>query len=90
MRFKTASTVIIPPKLAHQHVAQLHRFKVNDLDVPVSGGTIGAEQAMLSIMAGAASQVQLKDLHTILATTEQDNGGRTLNDKPTHSPYTKH
>nr|WP_067292247.1 NAD(P)-dependent oxidoreductase [Marinobacterium profundum] len=42
----------IPPELAKRHSAQLAERGHGYLDAPVSGGTVGAEQASLSIMAG--------------------------------------
>ncbi|RTE67776.1 NAD(P)-dependent oxidoreductase [Amphritea opalescens] len=59
--FKRGSTVIdmssIPPELARQHAERLQQMGVNYLDAPVSGGTVGAEQASLSIMAGGDKTV---------------------------------
>ncbi|WP_421862990.1 NAD(P)-dependent oxidoreductase [Motiliproteus sp.] len=42
----------IPPQMARQHAALLAQAGYHYLDAPVSGGTVGAEQATLSIMAG--------------------------------------
>ena len=42
----------IPPELAKQHAAKAKAQGLGYLDAPVSGGTVGAEQATLSIMAG--------------------------------------
>lgn len=42
----------IPPPLARDHQQQLHACGRRYLDAPVSGGTVGAAQASLSIMAG--------------------------------------
>ncbi|MEH6473173.1 MAG: NAD(P)-dependent oxidoreductase [Halopseudomonas sp.] len=42
----------IPPALARQHAAQAEQAGYRYLDAPVSGGTVGAEQATLSIMVG--------------------------------------
>jgi 3-hydroxyisobutyrate dehydrogenase-like beta-hydroxyacid dehydrogenase len=42
----------IKPAEARDHAARLHELQVNYLDAPVSGGTIGAEQGTLAIMAG--------------------------------------
>jgi 2-hydroxy-3-oxopropionate reductase len=42
----------IPPELAKRHSRQLMERGHGYLDAPVSGGTVGAEQASLSIMAG--------------------------------------
>lgn len=61
MSFKPGSTVMdmssIPPELAKQHYQQLQELGINYLDAPVSGGTVGAEQATLSIMAGGDKPV---------------------------------
>ena len=46
----------IPPTTARQHAAQARNARAGYLDAPVSGGTIGAEQASLSIMAGGAPE----------------------------------
>lgn len=42
----------IKPAQARDHAARLAEFGVEYLDAPVSGGTIGAEQGTLAIMAG--------------------------------------
>ena len=42
----------IPPEQARHHAALISSFGAQYLDAPVSGGTVGAEQATLSIMAG--------------------------------------
>ncbi len=42
----------IPPATARQHAEAALSHGVGYLDAPVSGGTVGAEQACLSIMAG--------------------------------------
>ncbi|MDX1590129.1 MAG: NAD(P)-dependent oxidoreductase [Oleiphilaceae bacterium] len=42
----------IAPAMARQHGERLARMGVDYLDAPVSGGTLGAQQARLSIMAG--------------------------------------
>ncbi|MBN0987936.1 NAD(P)-dependent oxidoreductase [Amphritea pacifica] len=59
--FKRGSTVIdmssIPPELAKQHFARLKHIGVNYLDAPVSGGTVGAQQASLAIMVGGEKTV---------------------------------
>jgi 2-hydroxy-3-oxopropionate reductase len=61
LTFKPGSTVIdmssIPPELAKQHYRQFQALGINYLDAPVSGGTVGAEQAALSIMAGGEKTV---------------------------------
>ncbi|MBR9866441.1 MAG: NAD(P)-dependent oxidoreductase [Oceanospirillales bacterium] len=59
--FKQGCTVIdmssVPPQLAKQHFARFKDIGVNYLDAPVSGGTVGAQQASLSIMAGGEKAV---------------------------------
>lgn len=61
LTFKPGSTVIdmssIPPELAKQHYRQFQALGINYLDAPVSGGTVGAEKAALSIMAGGEKTV---------------------------------
>lgn len=42
----------IPPESARKHAAKLADQGVFHLDAPVSGGTVGAEQATLSVMVG--------------------------------------
>ncbi len=42
----------IPPQTAREHAAALAARQVGHLDAPVSGGTLGAQQANLSIMVG--------------------------------------
>ncbi|AZZ90095.1 NAD(P)-dependent oxidoreductase [Hahella sp. KA22] len=42
----------IPPSLARKHASYLRARDVAHLDAPVSGGTVGAAQATLSIMVG--------------------------------------
>jgi 2-hydroxy-3-oxopropionate reductase len=42
----------IPPALAEDHARLLHKAGLRHIDAPVSGGTVGAEQATLAIMAG--------------------------------------
>lgn len=42
----------IPPEMAKAHAASARAAGIEYLDAPVSGGTVGAEQATLSIMAG--------------------------------------
>ncbi len=44
----------IQPAQAREHARQLHDVGVEYLDAPVSGGTIGAEQGTLAIMAGGS------------------------------------
>ncbi len=58
--FKPGATVIdmssIPPELAKQHAALFTAAGIRYLDAPVSGGTLGAAQATLSVMAGGDKQ----------------------------------
>lgn len=42
----------IQPRQAREHAARLDAVGVHHLDAPVSGGTVGAEQGTLAIMAG--------------------------------------
>lgn len=42
----------IQPRQAREHAARLLAQGVHHLDAPVSGGTVGAEQGTLAIMAG--------------------------------------
>ncbi|MEI8326034.1 MAG: NAD(P)-dependent oxidoreductase [Betaproteobacteria bacterium] len=42
----------IQPREAREHAARLGQLGVSHLDAPVSGGTVGAEQGTLAIMAG--------------------------------------
>ncbi|WP_231871716.1 NAD(P)-binding domain-containing protein, partial [Oleiphilus sp. HI0079] len=42
----------IPPEQARSHASRLHERSIRYLDAPVSGGTVGAAEASLSIMAG--------------------------------------
>jgi 2-hydroxy-3-oxopropionate reductase len=42
----------IPPKMAQEHAAWLKQRGVGHLDAPVSGGSLGAAQGSLAIMAG--------------------------------------
>ncbi len=42
----------IKPIEARDHAARLSELQIDYLDAPVSGGTIGAEQGLLAIMAG--------------------------------------
>lgn len=46
----------IPPEMAKAHAKRLADLGIAYLDAPVSGGTVGAEQATLSIMAGGAPE----------------------------------
>lgn len=57
LRALTPGTVVvdmssIAPSMARQHGETLARLQVAYLDAPVSGGTLGAAQGRLSIMAG--------------------------------------
>ena len=66
------STVIdmssIKPKIAIKYGNLLKDKGVNFLDAPVSGGTIGAEQATLAIMVGGDQKVfdQIKDVLKVM------------------------
>jgi len=55
---KAGSLVIdmssIPPELARDHSARLAAREIAYLDAPVSGGTVGAEEASLAIMVGGS------------------------------------
>jgi len=42
----------ISPAVAEDHARLLHKKGLRHIDAPVSGGTVGAEQAALAIMAG--------------------------------------
>jgi 2-hydroxy-3-oxopropionate reductase len=42
----------IPPKMAQEHAAWLKQRGVGHLDAPVSGGSVGAAEGSLAIMAG--------------------------------------
>ncbi len=44
----------IPPKMAQEHAAWLKEKGVGHLDAPVSGGSVGAAEGSLAIMAGGA------------------------------------
>lgn len=46
----------IPPKTAQKHFDKLARLGVNHIDAPVSGGTRGAAEASLTIMAGGQEE----------------------------------
>ena len=58
---KSGATVIdmssVKPSTATIHGNNLKSKKVNYLDAPVSGGTIGAEEASLAIMVGGEQDV---------------------------------
>ena len=55
----------IAPEQARSHAARLNALGVRYLDAPVSGGTLGAEQGTLAIMAGGAAQ-DLEEAQTAL------------------------
>ena len=69
---KKESTVVdmssIKPKIAIKYGNLLKDKDVNFLDAPVSGGTIGAEQATLAIMVGGDQKVfdQIKDVLKVM------------------------
>ena len=42
----------IPPSVARDHAARLAELGISHIDAPVSGGTVGAAEASLAIMAG--------------------------------------
>jgi len=46
----------IPPDMAKAHARKASAAGLHYLDAPVSGGTVGAEQATLSIMAGGETE----------------------------------
>ena len=68
---KTGSTVIdmssIKPTTATKHYNNLKLKKINFLDAPVSGGTVGAEEGSLAIMVGGEQNV-FNEVNTILKT----------------------
>ena len=63
---KPNSTLIdmssINPKTAIRHAKLANKYKVNYLDAPVSGGTIGAKKGTLAIMVGGSKKVFQKQL----------------------------
>jgi 2-hydroxy-3-oxopropionate reductase len=69
---KKGSTVVdmssIKPKIAIKYGNLLKDKGINFLDAPVSGGTIGAEQASLAIMVGGDQKVfdQVKDILKVM------------------------
>lgn len=69
---KKGSTVIdmssIKPKIAIKYGKLFKDKGINFLDAPVSGGTIGAEQASLAIMVGGDQKVfdQVKDILKVM------------------------
>jgi len=69
---KKGSTVVdmssIKPKIAVKYGKLLKDKGINFLDAPVSGGTIGAEQATLAIMVGGDQKVfdQIKDVLKVM------------------------
>lgn len=46
----------ISPQAATEHAALAKQYQLSYIDAPVSGGTLGAEQAQLVIMAGAEAR----------------------------------
>ena len=58
----------IKPKIAIKYGNLLREKGINFLDAPVSGGTIGAEQATLAIMVGGDQKVfdQIKDVLKVM------------------------
>ncbi|WP_343232470.1 NAD(P)-binding domain-containing protein [Motiliproteus sediminis] len=46
----------IPPAMAQRHSQLLNKHGCHHLDAPVSGGTVGAAEATLSIMAGGSRE----------------------------------
>ena len=52
----------IKPREARDHAARLQALGVAHLDAPVSGGTVGAEQGTLAIMAGGEADDFLRAL----------------------------
>ena len=69
---KKGSTVVdmssIKPKIAIKYGNLLKDKGINFLDAPVSGGTIGAEQATLAIMVGGDQKIfdQVKDILKVM------------------------
>ena len=69
---KKGSTVVdmssIKPKIAIKYGKLLKDKGINFLDAPVSGGTIGAEQATLAIMVGGDQKVfdQIRDVLKVM------------------------
>ncbi len=47
----------IPPKMAQDHAARLKDRGVGHLDAPVSGGSLGAAEGSLAIMAGERKRI---------------------------------
>lgn len=47
----------IAPRMARDHASRLAQHRVDYLDAPVSGGTVGAAEAKLAIMAGGDEAV---------------------------------
>ena len=68
---KEGATVIdmssVNPVLAIKYSKKLKEKKVNYLDAPVSGGTIGAEEATLAIMIGGDEEI-FKNCYELLRT----------------------
>lgn len=46
----------IPPDMAKEHAAYCQQHDLQYMDAPVSGGTVGAEEATLTIMAGGETE----------------------------------
>jgi len=69
---KKGSTIVdmssIKPKIAIKHGKLLKDKSISFLDAPVSGGTIGAEQATLAIMVGGDQKVfdQVEDILKVM------------------------
>ena len=65
---KSGATVVdmssVKPTTANKHGKNLKSKNVNYLDSPVSGGTIGAEEASLAIMVGGEQKIfdEVKDV----------------------------
>jgi 2-hydroxy-3-oxopropionate reductase len=61
---KTGAVVVdmssIPPAMARDHASRLQARGIHHVDAPVSGGTVGAEQGTLAIMAGGDAGVIAK------------------------------
>ena len=68
---KTGATIIdmssVKPTTATKHGDNLKFININYLDAPVSGGTIGADEASLAIMVGGEQNV-FNDVNEILKT----------------------
>ena len=66
---KSSCTVIdmssVKPKIAIKYGKSLKKKKINFLDAPVSGGTIGAEEGSLAIMVGGEQKIFNKVLEIL-------------------------